>query len=69
MKLYRVCWQSMDGSFIGWHTSKAAAKRRVREVKGNDSDAICFEISVEDVPTKRAELAGWLDRNYNSLNG
>ena len=69
MKLYRVDWQSMDGSFIGWCTSAKAAVKRVREVKDNDPDSRGFDITKVDVPTTRKALALWLDHRYNANNG
>lgn len=73
MKLYRVtCIHPHEGTCYTWAGTQAAARQARKEMKdvllaGYD-DVEVTTVPVE-IPTKKADLVGWLNTNYTRHNG
>lgn len=74
MYIYKITWNDpSDGDCIAWAKNKAAATAAIVEVRDtykgewlSNADIACQRI---DVPTTRAALTDWLNRNFQRDNG
>lgn len=73
MKVYRADWQGPDGCFMVWAASKREAVHLQREAvtnaSANGDHAAAGAVRRVDMPSTRAALISWLNRNCNSDNG
>lgn len=75
MRVYRCKFHDSDaGSLVSWHANKVEAQRTLRMLQitahQNGKGGLGVE-SVEpvDIPTDKAGLLGWLNRNFDTDNG
>lgn len=71
MKIYRACFHDADeGTCVSWHASKREAERALRELQaGRETPQGVEDVARIDLPTDRAGLLSWLNRNLNHDNG
>jgi hypothetical protein len=72
MKIYRCNKFDADlGAMLSWHASGRAAQAELRRFQKERNEPPCGPEGVEavDVPTDRAGLLEWLNREFNADNG
>lgn len=72
MKIYRCTKNDADmGSLLSWHSSKREAEAKLKRHQRERGETACGPecVEAEDIPTDRAGLIGWLNRNFDTNNG
>lgn len=72
MKLYRCTkYDNALGTLLSWHPNRRDAKAELRRHQLERGDTACGPECVEsvDVPTDKAGLLTWLNRNLHADNG
>jgi hypothetical protein len=71
VKVYRLTFHAADeGAMLSWHSSKRDAERALRERRQEFGEAQGpDDIEAIDIPTDRAGLLTWLNREVTLDNG
>lgn len=76
MRLYRCDFEDADrGRLVSWHANKVEAQRTLRMLQATAREngqltGIGIElVAPVDIPTDKAGLLGWLNRNFDTDNG
>lgn len=63
MKFYRIDWRGDGVTYVEWYTSEVQAKRANTGLKKLRLTGV---ITAVDVPTSKAELVEWLNKNVRA---
>jgi len=71
MKVYRVDFQDAgEGCLVSWHASRREAEKYLHAQQRERGEAQGPEtVRAVEIPTTRADLIGWLNRNLTTDNG